>query len=169
MAPFNDPSTKATMRDPYLSDEEHFRRLLESLPQDKVAAYNGLKFNRVEVVSIGARFVIYTMVNGRPQVHRRLKVSDFFVDSDGYMLDLFDGSNTISMDHKPRQLLAFPVFMSIPLSPRLRMVRADKSDKVTLTFPVFLRCMSRLHLREEGVTYCETEEAFNKEFKNAAS
>ena len=78
MTPSNGPaSTKDAMRENFISDEEHFQRMLEALPRAQRDAFNSLKHARVDTAFVGRRYVIYEVKAGQPVVKDIFTVVNF--------------------------------------------------------------------------------------------
>lgn len=157
----------------FMSVNAHFDAMVAQLPPAQAETYRGTKHARVETAFRNRHFVVYDMVGRTPHVLDRIIINDFTCDDEkGASAELTstDSGQTLIINYRPQQLFRFPVFVAIPLHTKIRWgALEDDIDGGSLAFPILIRTRSRLHLRERGVTYCETGPAFGQEFDAPAA
>lgn len=150
----------------FLAVDDHFERLVARLPSDQLQLYNSMRHVRVETGFCNRRFTVYRVEAHGPRVLDTIEIIRFIAtDREGKMMTLRSDSisQELAVGYEPVQLFSFPVFLWLPLHGKLRW-GASRLDKGSLAFPVIIRTMSRKHLRERGVVFCETNVAYAKEF-----
>lgn len=154
----------------FLTSEEHLALLVQSLDPEPRAVYGRTKNAREEVGYRGRSFIVYEITgrNGEHNVLDTLTVRDFECDDvigASFVIQSQNTGLTLEVGHKPVQLWQFPVFLYLPLHLKLRWsTHAGNLDSGSLGFPIKVRTLSRLDLREKGVTYCETGVSYAQEF-----
>ena len=148
--------------------EDHFARLVAGMDPEDFSLYNRAQHVRVETGFAGRQFIVYQMEGRQPKELDRIVVNDFTcTDTDGSTAELssLKTSRTMVLGYTPAKLFDYPAFACLPLHGKIRW-SAPESDIEggSLGFPIVIRTMSRLHLRERGVTYVETGVSFGKEF-----
>jgi hypothetical protein len=147
---------------------DHFAQLVTRLDPKTLTLYNASKHVRVETAFHGRQFVIYQMDGRDPKVLDRVTVNDFeCTDEFGASCEMTSmvTQTTQIVGYTPVQMFGHPVFVSLPLHAKLRWAApASDIDAGSLAFPMVIRTMSRLHMRERGVTYFEAGPAFGQEF-----
>lgn len=147
---------------------DHFAQLVTRLEPKVLALYNSTKHVRVETAFRGRQFVIYRMEGRDPKVIDRVTVLDFICnDEQGSTAEIKSETTgqTLTLGYSPVQVPGHAIFLSLPLHGKIRWSASPSNiDSGSLGFPVVIRTMSRLHLRERGVTYMESGTEFGKEF-----
>jgi hypothetical protein len=108
-------------------------------------------------------------MDGRqPKILDRIIINDFVCnETDGASAELTSTATQRSMEigYEPQMLFGHPVLIWIPLHTKVRWSAPPSNPhKGSLGFPLTLRTMSRHHLRERGIVYCETGPSFGAEF-----
>lgn len=151
--------------------EDHFDRLVDDLPQIDKDIFNACKHNRVETAYKKRHFIVYEMSGGHPHELDRITVNDFHADhTHGITTEVASRNldEKLIVSYTPQRLFHFPMFVWVPLHAKVRWgATADDIHHGSLGFPLVLRTQSRLGLREDGVTYCETGVSYGKEFDAA--
>ena len=146
--------------------------MTRQLDPDAFRAYHRTLHARVETAAPGAEFVIYRMVGGEPLVLTNIQVIDLSGDDMGLSSEILDitTGDKMYVDYSPKQLFDYPIFVALPLHCRVhwRSIPEDVGSSGTLTWPLYIRTGSRVHLREVGVIYCEAAADFSREFSNNA-
>lgn len=153
--------------DEFLSPEEHYNHLVTQLPEKSRRVYDRTRHGRIETGFVGRSFVLYKMEDDAPVELDTIQIEEFGMDDEtggGFVLYSRATGTELEVTHRPTQLWDHPVFMSVPLHPKLRMGLKRGEDKPSLAFPIFIRTLSRFHPRETGVVHCETGAAFVREF-----
>lgn len=154
----------------FLSVEEHFDRLVAGMDKDSIELFRKCKNTRVETAFKGRTFIFYEIANREAAVLETLTVEDFSADETvGASTEVRRSTGeTLVVSYAPVRMWEFPVFMHVPLHTKLRWAVGPR-DIVngSLGFPLCVRTLSRLHLRERGVVYCETGVSFAREFEQA--
>lgn len=147
---------------------DHFAQLVTRLDPKVLALYNSTKHVRVETGFRGRQFVVYRMEGRDPKIVDRYTVNDFICnDEEGSTADITSAETgrTITIGYGPVQIPGYAIFLSLPLHAKIRWsAPASNLDAGSLGFPIVIRTMSRLTLRERGVTYMESGTEFGKEF-----
>lgn len=154
-------------QDEFVSPEEHYQLLVNQLPEDVRRVYDRTRHGRIETGFVGRSFVLYKMQDAELVELDTIQVEQFDMDDEtGGRFVLYSRATGREMEvtHKPAQLWEHPVFMALPLHPKLRMSLKRGDPKPSLAFPIFIRTLSRFHLRETGVVHCETGAMFSREF-----
>ena len=154
-------------QDEFLSPEEHYEILVNQLPDEARRVYSRTRHGRIETGFVGRSFVLYKVEDGEPAELDTIQVEQFDMDDEtGGRFILYSRASGRELDvtHKPTQLWEHPVFMALPLHPKLRVGLKRSGGNPTLAFPIFIRTLSRLHPREQGVVHCETGAMFSREF-----
>lgn len=158
------------MNETFMTVEDHFNALLLSSAQDVQDVFAECRHNRVETAYRGRNFVIYQMNGREPEILDRFTVNDVVADDiDGVTAEITSTrtKKTMVLGYSPKKLFQFPVLSWVPLHTKLRWgAPASTPMKGSLGFPITLRTMSRYHLRERGVVYCETAKTFAEEFES---
>lgn len=153
-----------------MSAEDHFERLVETLHPSTLSLYRQTKHVRIETAYRQRQFIVYKIVRREPEILDRIMVNDFICDDEvGATTELMSvkRNERISVGFAPVQLFHHPIFVCIPLHPKLRWsTTPDKPQSGSLGFPLVIRTMSRLNLRERGIIYMETGPEFSKEFES---
>jgi hypothetical protein len=161
------------MTENFMAVEDHFSRLLEAVSPEVQKLYDDCRHVRSEVAFAGRNFVVYEMVGREPEVIDRIFVNDFSCnEADGTTCEITSKvlQSTVVIGYEPQKLFDYPVLVWLPLHAKLRWSAAPSTvHKGSLGFPLTVRTMSRLHLRERGVVYFETGTAFGQEFNDHAA
>lgn len=158
-----------TSKETFLTPEAHFERLVERMAGDELALYRSTAHVRTEDAFRGRTFYIYRIVDRAPEILDKLTVQDFVCnDSAGSSTEIRnENGETITVGYEPIRAFDYPIFLYLPLHCRVRWSTvSDRIDGGSLAFPILVRTMSRLHLRERGVIYMETGVTFSKEFES---
>ena len=149
-----------------LTDPEFFAQLTERLPDADKSVFQGTRHGRVETASPGKQLVVYRMQGRRPNVLAKISIIDLSIDEHGASTEVIDVSTRerLVVGYGPCRLFDHPVFLSLPANLAVRWRVAADGGKGFLAWPVYMRTQSRHHLREVGVTYCETLRSFHEEF-----
>lgn len=149
-----------------LTDPELFAQLIERLSDADKSAFQGTRHGRVETASPGKQLVVYHMQGRQPKVLAKISIIDLSIDEDGASTEIIDVGTRerLVVGYSPCRLFDFPVFLSLPSNLAVRWRVASEGGKGFLAWPVYMRTQSRRHLREVGVTYCETLRSFHEEF-----
>jgi hypothetical protein len=154
----------------FMTREAHFDYLVSTLSEEAAAVYNDLKHVRIETGYRKRSFFVYRFDDRNPVILDEIVVNDFLCDDeDGASMTLtsLKTQRHMSIGYAPTQLFEHPVFMCIPLDPKLFWSATAGSPNIgKLGFPIVLRTQTRRHLREPGHTYCETGRSFAEEFPN---
>lgn len=153
----------------FLSPEEFFAGLLDTMPPETAKLHSKMKHIRIEPAYRNRKFFIYKMDGNKPKKLGTVSVHDFVCDDvDGTSMQLClndDTSNLLLVGYTPVQLFDFPVFLHMPVVNKLRWSsKRDDNTGPSLNFLIAVRTRSRFHLREQGVVYLETSRTFDKEF-----
>lgn len=161
-----------TYKETFLSAEEHFLRLVDRLDPQERALYNRTTHVRIEDAFAKRVFYVYQIGDlGQPKILDIVKVVDFACnDSAGASTELRNQhGETLTVGYEPVLLFEHPVFVFLPLHCKVRWSTVSRDIlNGSLAFPIGVRTMSRLGLREKGITYCETSTEFSKEFGDRA-
>ena len=148
--------------------EDHFARLVAGMEAEDFSLYSRAQHVRVETGFTGRQFIVYQMEGRQPKELDRLLVNDFTCnDLDGSSAEISSLSTgkTLVLGYTPIRLFDYPAFACLPLHGKIRWSAYEADiEGGSLGFPIVIRTMSRLHLRERGVTYVETGVSFGKEF-----
>lgn len=151
--------------------EEHFDRLLSTLPPQQLTLYRSMKNLRMEDAFRGRTFYLYEIVDREPNVLDVITVEDFLCnDSVGASTEVRNrDGDVVEVSYTPVQLFNYPVFLFLPLHTKTRWSSTPRRFQSggSLAFPIGIRVLSRLHPRERGVVHCETGVAFAKEFETS--
>jgi len=153
--------------DEFLSPEEHYQTLVTSLSEDQRRIYDRTRHGRIETGFAGRHFVLYRMQGDEVVELDTIQIEQFDMDDEmggRFILYSRGTERELEVTHKPTQLWEHPVFMAVPLHPKLRMSLKRSGGKPSLAFPIFIRTLSRFHPRETGVVHCETGAVFSREF-----
>lgn len=155
----------------FLPVTEHFEALVDGLDHDNLLVYNSMRHVRVETAFRGRRFVVYKVGTSGMRQLDEIRVLDFECnDDEGASARIQSSSRPDQRDlivgYRPVRLFDYPVFLWLPLHSKIRWSTADLKSH-SLAFPLVIRTVSRLHLRETGVVYFETSVAAAKEFGSA--
>lgn len=152
----------------FMTPEDHYARLVTRLEPETLALYNQTQHGRVETAYRNRNFVVYRMDGRAPREIDRILINDFRCDDErGATTELMSlvTKKIITVGYAPVQVFDHPVFVSIPLSAKVRWSAMPSApDKGSLAFPLYIRTMSRHHMRERGIVYFETGPVFGKEF-----
>lgn len=156
----------------FMPVEEHFNELVNTLDEGDRNLYDACTHVRVETGYLGRHFVVYT-IRGRDPVERdRLIVQDFSAnETEGASSEVesVELGEKMVLTYTPQRVFDYPFFMFMPLHGKIRWGAAPgQSAFGSLGFPIIIRTQSRRHLREAGVTYCETGVTYSKEFNLTA-
>ena len=147
---------------------DHFAQLVTTLEPKVLSRYNSTKHVRVETGFRGRQFVIYRMDGREPKVIDRISVNDFICnDDEGSTAEIASAATgqKLTLGYAPVQVFEHDIFLSLPLHAKIRWsAPASNLGAGSLGFPIVIRTMSRLSLRERGVTYMESGTEFGKEF-----
>ena len=163
------------MKNDFLSASEHFDRLLGACSAADIHAYRALMNTRTEEAYGGRTFVVYEYIRGQAYPLDHLRVVGFECDDQvgaSVELESTRSKRQIIVGYSPVKLFEHPVFLWLPLHAKLRWSARSKdadAGKGSLAFPICIRTKSHFHLREEGVTYCETGVAYGREFERATA
>lgn len=153
--------------------QEHFQVLLDDCDADLVRLYFECRHVRVETAFKDRHFLIYEMKDDEPRVIDRLIINDFDCNEEFGCSTEITSCNlnqTITVGYEPQQLFDYPVVVWLPLHGKIRWSAWPSDPKRgSLGFPIAVRTISRLHLRERGVVYCETGTAYRQEFHDKTS
>lgn len=148
------------------TDMELFAAMAKQMTRADQAVFNASRHGRVEVVGPRQEFVVYVMSDGKPIVKSIIGIDILDLDYEfGLRMgvqDLASGAR-INVSYGPKRLFDFPVFLSLPLSCKIRF-REGRG----VSWPVFIKTASRFHLQERGTVYCESSQCFAKEFGQIA-
>lgn len=157
----------------FMTPGEHFASLLETMEEQERDTYQGLLHIRSEACFRGRSLVVYQIHDRRPMILDNLTVLDFLCnDEAGASCEIRSEAlgETLLVGYAPIQLFKYPVFVHLPLHAKVRWsAPVNQPEKASLAFDMAIRTQSRLHLRERGVTYCETGVNYAKEFETALS
>jgi hypothetical protein len=150
---------------------DHFSALIKTLKKDDKLLYAKATHTRPETAYRGRHFIIYTMNEGQPVEMDRLIVKDYIVDDkDGASTKIHSVAKDqdLIVGYRPTKLFNYPVFMWLPLHSVVKWSTSRGQEHTgSLGFPVVIRTMSRLGLREPYITYCETGFDFGREFNSS--
>lgn len=151
----------------FLPLSDHFARLVTLLEPPDFRDYNRLKHTRQETGYRGRTFYVYEIRDRVPNILDHITVQDFScTDDSGASTELRNShGETLIVGYAPIRLFDYPIFVSVALHNKVRWSTTD--DNImggSLAFDLVIRTASRLHLRERGVTYCETGVSYAKEF-----
>lgn len=159
------------MEQNFLSAKDYFAQLITRMEPEEHAEYIGMKHTRKETAYRDRTFVVYRMVNRKPEQIDLLRVCDFLVnDSAGASCEIRSDQldERITVGYAPIRLFSYPIYAFIPLYTSINW--SVKPNGVgSLGFDICLRTQSRIHLRERGITYCETGPRFGQEFEPEAA
>lgn len=152
----------------FMPVEDHFARLVAGMNPEDFSLYSRAQHVRVETGFAGRQFIVYQMEGRQPKELDRIVVNDFTcTDLHGSTAEIssLNTGETLVLGYVPAKLFDYPVFACLPLHGKVRWSAFEEAiDNGSLGFPIVIRTMSRLHLRERGVTYVETGVSFGKEF-----
>ena len=152
----------------FLSASEHFNHLACTLQGEERALYNTMKNVRQESAFRNRTFIIYDIRDRELNVIDTVTVMDFCANERvGATTQLRSSrlKTELLVGYMPTRLFDYPVFMHLPLYVKLRWsTTIDNIRGGSLGFDVAIRTASRYHLRERGVTYCETGVTVSEEF-----
>ena len=153
----------------FLTDPEFFAQLTEKLNPDDKVVFDDTRHGRVETASTGKELVVYRMQGRQPHVLSRVSIVDLLIDN-GATMEIIDlgTRERLVVGYSPCRLFNYPVFLSLPPSLTMRWRVGFDDGRGFMSWPVYMRTQSRRHLREVGITYCETLKAFHEEFSTAA-
>lgn len=153
-----------------LTDPEFFAQLTGRLdPGDRVL-FDETRHGRVETASNGKEMVVYRMHGRQPNILSRISIVDLSIDEHGASTEIIDlgTRDRLVVGYSPCRLFDYPIFMSLPPSLTMRWRVGFDDGGGFMTWPIYMRTQSRRHLREVGITYCETLKAFHEEFTTSA-
>lgn len=151
---------------------DHFAALVTRMPEHLYREYSRLPHVRVETAFYGRHFILYQMAGRAPRELGRIIVNDLETSREhglsSEIIDVATGRRLV-VGYTPVKLWNHPVFVCIPLHAKVRWGCAEEDIGKTgsQAWPLVIRTQSRRHLREHGVTYCETGPAFAEEFEQA--
>lgn len=152
----------------FLTSSEHFEHLARTLDGAERAVYNTMKHVRSEPAFRNRTFIIYDIRDRELNVIDTITVMDFVANERvGATTQLRSSrlKSELMVGYRPARLFDYPVFMHLPLYVKLRWsTTIDNIKGGSLGFDIAIRTASRLHLRERGVTYCETGVTVSEEF-----
>lgn len=153
----------------FLTDPEFFAQLTEKLNPDDKVVFDDTRHGRVETAVPGKELVVYRMQGRQPHVLSRVSIVDLLIDN-GATMEIIDlgTRERLVVGYSPCRLFDYPVFLSLPPSLTMRWRVGFDDGRGFMSWPVYMRTQSRRHLREVGITYCETPKAFHEEFSTAA-
>lgn len=152
----------------FLPVEEHYNALVSQLNPSALAVYQTMRHGRIETAFTGRYFILYRMGGGVARELDRVVVEDVCIDDTGLSSRLVcpRTGRELIVSYSPVQLWDHPMFLCLPLHSMIRF--AAKEHEVgkggSLAWPMLIKTRSRRHLRETGVTYCETGPEFAREF-----
>lgn len=153
----------------FLPVTDHYARLAALLSPKDLEDYARIKHVRSEVAYHNRSFVVYEIRNRAPNILDQLTVLDFSCDeADGASTELLSKTlgTKLVVGYKPIRLFTYPIFVHIPLHSKIRWsTTEDRIEGGSLAFDLVIRTVSRLHLQERGIVYCETGVSFAKEFE----
>lgn len=153
----------------FMSPGQHFCALLDTLGAEERKFYEGMKNTRTEACFRNRPLVVYRIVDRKPEILDNLTVLDFIANDEfGATCEIRSQKTgtTIIVGYKPIRLFTYPVFVFLPLHAKLRWSAKPSAPLVgSLAFDLVIRTQSRTHLRERGMTYCETGVTFAQEFE----
>lgn len=157
----------------FLTDADLYDQMVARLNPADSRAFARTKHARIITAAPGRTLVVYRMAERRPTVLTRVSIVDLASDEYGMNMEMIDlqTNEKVMVGHAPQRLFLYPMFLSLPAHCEARYrVRPGDVDKPGLfTWPVYIRTESRRHLREVGVTYCETAKVFSAEFDATAA
>lgn len=153
----------------FLSPEEFYARLVETMPPEAAKTYRTMRHTRIEPAYRNRKFIVYEMNGDRPKKLDTVLVYDFVADDvEGTSMQLELESRPgelLLVGYAPVQVFHFPVFVCLPPNNKLRWsARRDNPTDPSLSFLMVIRTQSRRHRREKGVIYMETSWSFEEEF-----
>ena len=153
-----------------LTDPEFFAQLTVLLEPDDKFVFDETRHGRVETASTGKEMVVYRMQGRQPRVLSRVSIVDLSIDDQGASTEIIDLTTRerLVVGYSPCRLFDYPIFLSLPPSLTVRWRVGFDDGRGFMTWPMYMRTQSRRHLREVGITYCETLRAFHEEFPTAA-
>lgn len=153
-----------------LTDPEFFAQLTDLLSPEDKAIFDHTRHGRVETASTGKEMVVYRMQDRQPRILSQICIVDLSIDDGGASTEIIDlgTRERLVVGYSPCRLFDYPIFLSLPPSLTMRWRVGFDDGRGFMTWPIYMRTQSRRHLREVGVTYCETLKAFHEEFTTAA-
>lgn len=153
-----------------LTDPEFFAQLTDLLSPEDKAIFDDTRHGRVETASTGKEMVVYRMQDRQPRILSQISIVDLSIDDGGASTEIIDlgTRERLVVGYSPCRLFDYPIFLSLPPSLTMRWRVGFSDGEGFMTWPIYMRTQSRRHLREVGVTYCETLKAFHEEFTTAA-
>jgi hypothetical protein len=152
----------------YLTTEESLRDFESQIDPQEKGVYEGFRHKRIEAGFVGRIYVIYKPTGltkeGKhrpPDVLGQVKVTHFEGDAfRGFyaVVEDMETGEEVEIDHIPRAILDYDVFMSIPPTQHIRFDGRRVGDKIkrSLVFGVLIKTRTRSDHYSAGVTMIET-------------
>jgi hypothetical protein len=168
------------MTAPFLHPREHFESLALNLPTDDLSTFGNLAAVRVITAYKGRSLVLYTLVNGKPQVKDRLNFRDFVCNEEvGATTEVSSAkySETSVVGYAPERLFGWDLFAWIPLHARIHwdvipdpcVVPAPDKSPYSLGFNCCLKMHDARYFDREGVLYALTGREFSSRFPGTST
>ena len=155
----------------FLTVEDHFNALVDTLDDDSREAYDRLRAVRIETAFKGRHFIVYKVRGKDPVELDRITFEDYECnDEDGAtaMVRSMETGEELVVGYTPVKLFTYPIFLFLPLHSRIRWATwPGNVGKGSLAFPVGIRTQSRRGMRENNVIHCETGVLYGQEFNFA--
>ncbi|MGK2884400.1 MAG: hypothetical protein ACSLE8_06425 [Rhodococcus sp. (in: high G+C Gram-positive bacteria)] len=155
----------------FLAVEDHFDRLVDTLPARDIKVYQQCKNTRIETAFKDRHFIVYRVKDGVLEELDRVFVNDFNANEEhGASTQIVSKTTkrTVNVGYAPVRLFDYPIFMFLPLHTKIRWGASAKTlHKGSLAFPIAIRVKSRLSPREPNVIHIETGPSFGQEFGTA--
>jgi hypothetical protein len=156
-----------------LTPADHLELLVKKLAPVDQDVYRRLRNSKLTTPSLGSVYVAYCIEDGMPVELERVEVDHFKVDAKvGVCLTLYSHTqnSTLDVGFEPVRLFDLPVFVHIPLTPKLSWeAPCSNPRQPKMSFSLYSKTQHKRGVYEEDAVYFEPLEEFEHDLKRATT
>lgn len=163
------------MKGEFFTDAQNLTELVTHMPEEDQRRFNGYGHFRIESAFIDRQFIVYQPTgltpSGRhmaPKILNVITIKDFSTDSRNgcqVVLKEQETQQELVVDHVPRRVYGYPIYMSVPARLTLRWDgRELESGRVwrSLSFAVLIKTKNKSDFYSKNNIYMETPNQLRK-------